>query len=212
MNSPVWFTFARRELRGGLKGFRIFLACLMLGVAAIAGVGSVADSLLAGLRADARNILGGDVDIESVHVPISDAALAYMRSQGQVSQVTDMRSMARNPNGDQRTLAELKSVDSAYPLTGSIDIEPALPMAEVLAERAGIWGAAIDAKLAELMQTPVGLMFQLAGTQRVTGLVRDFVDEAGKALAPLVERELRLAAAPDPAAVRRQVDLLLAAK
>ncbi len=33
--------FARRELRGGLKGFRIFLACLAIGVAAIAGVGSV---------------------------------------------------------------------------------------------------------------------------------------------------------------------------
>ncbi|MBU0724457.1 MAG: FtsX-like permease family protein [Alphaproteobacteria bacterium] len=156
MNSPVWFTFARRELRGGLKGFRIFLACLMLGVAAIAGVGSVADSLLAGLRADARNILGGDVDIESVHVPISDEALAYMRSQGQVSQVTDMRSMARNPNGDQRTLAELKSVDSAYPLTGSIDIEPALPMAEVLAERAGIWGAAIDANLLDRLDLQLG--------------------------------------------------------
>lgn len=30
---------ARRELRGGLAGFRIFFACLVLGVAAIAGVG-----------------------------------------------------------------------------------------------------------------------------------------------------------------------------
>ncbi|MBC7134474.1 MAG: hypothetical protein H5U25_02375, partial [Oceanibaculum nanhaiense] len=63
---PVWLRFARRELRGGLKGFRIFLACLMLGVAAIAGVGSVSESLLAGLRADASQILGGNVDIESV--------------------------------------------------------------------------------------------------------------------------------------------------
>ena len=35
-----WLTairFARRDLRGGLKGFRIFLASLALGVAAIAG-------------------------------------------------------------------------------------------------------------------------------------------------------------------------------
>ena len=29
---------ARRELRGGLKGFRIFFLCLLLGTAAIAGV------------------------------------------------------------------------------------------------------------------------------------------------------------------------------
>ena len=30
--------FARREMRGGLRGFRLFLACLALGVAAIAAV------------------------------------------------------------------------------------------------------------------------------------------------------------------------------
>ena len=39
---PLAFRFARRELRGGLAGFGIFLACIALGVAAIAGVGSVA--------------------------------------------------------------------------------------------------------------------------------------------------------------------------
>ena len=32
------FTIARRELRGGLQGLRVFLACLALGVAAIAAV------------------------------------------------------------------------------------------------------------------------------------------------------------------------------
>ncbi|KZD03528.1 ABC transporter permease [Oceanibaculum pacificum] len=154
--SPIWLTLARRELRGGLKGFRIFLACLMLGVAAIAGVGSVADSLLAGLRADARNILGGDIDIESVHRPITDDALAYLRGQGSVSLVTDMRSMARNPNGDQRTLAELKSVDGAYPLVGSLALEPDMPVAAALENRGGVWGAAIDANLLDRLDVALG--------------------------------------------------------
>ena len=39
MTRAVAARIARRELRGGLKGFRIFLACLTLGVAAIAAVG-----------------------------------------------------------------------------------------------------------------------------------------------------------------------------
>ena len=30
--------FARRELRGGFAGFRLMMACLALGVAAIAGI------------------------------------------------------------------------------------------------------------------------------------------------------------------------------
>ncbi len=35
------WALARRELRGGLRGFWVFLLCLALGVAAIAGVGMV---------------------------------------------------------------------------------------------------------------------------------------------------------------------------
>ena len=41
--------FAWRELRGGLRGFGVFIACIALGVMAIAGVGSVAQSLSDGL-------------------------------------------------------------------------------------------------------------------------------------------------------------------
>ena len=45
---------ARRELRGGLKGCVVFLACLVLGVAAIAGVGVINAGVLEGLERDAR--------------------------------------------------------------------------------------------------------------------------------------------------------------
>ena len=37
--------YALRELRGGLRGFYVFIACIALGVMAISGVGSVAASL-----------------------------------------------------------------------------------------------------------------------------------------------------------------------
>ena len=42
------WAIARRELRGGLRGFWVFLACLTLGVAAIAGVGTVRAAIQAG--------------------------------------------------------------------------------------------------------------------------------------------------------------------
>ena len=45
---------ARRELRAGLKGFRIFLGCLGIGVAAIAGVGTISASVTAGLNSQAK--------------------------------------------------------------------------------------------------------------------------------------------------------------
>ena len=52
--------FAFRELRGGLRGFGIFLACIVLGVAAIAGVNSVARGMTDGIGREGRAILGGD--------------------------------------------------------------------------------------------------------------------------------------------------------
>jgi len=53
--------FAARELRAGVRGFRIFLACLALGVAAIAAAGSTAEAFRQGLAQHAREILGGDL-------------------------------------------------------------------------------------------------------------------------------------------------------
>ena len=55
--------FAARELRSGVKGFRIFLACLALGVAAIAAAGSTAEAFRQGLASQAREILGGDLAV-----------------------------------------------------------------------------------------------------------------------------------------------------
>ncbi len=46
-----------------MKGFRIFLACLALGVAAIAAASSTAEAFRQGLATQAREILGGDLSV-----------------------------------------------------------------------------------------------------------------------------------------------------
>ena len=61
------FTLARRELRSGLGGFRLFIACLALGVGAIAAILSFSRAVEEGLHADAREILGGDVAISILY-------------------------------------------------------------------------------------------------------------------------------------------------
>ena len=131
----------RRELRGGLKGFRIFLACLALGVAVIAGVGSLAAGVRAGLARDARAMLGGDVELNLVLRPASPEERAYLDSAGTVSAVTGMRAMARRDDGGKRSLVELKAVDGAYPLDGAVTLDPPMSLAAALARQNGIWGA-----------------------------------------------------------------------
>ncbi|HEX4112190.1 MAG TPA: FtsX-like permease family protein, partial [Stellaceae bacterium] len=133
--------WALRELRGGLRGFGIFLACLALGVAVIAGVGSVAASVAAGLETNARALLGGDVELHLVHRTATAPELAFLRVAGTVARVAEMRAMARSDDGKQVSLIELRAVDDAYPLYGTVTLEPAMPLDGALAERNGRWGA-----------------------------------------------------------------------
>ena len=67
MSLGLALRFARRELRGGFAGFRIFFLCLMLGSAAISGVESLSDAFLTGLQDQGQVLLGGDVSVNLVH-------------------------------------------------------------------------------------------------------------------------------------------------
>jgi putative ABC transport system permease protein len=147
--------YALRELRGGLRGFYVFIACIALGVMAISGVGSVAASLGDGLAREGRNLLGGDVAFVLFQREAKPAELAFLRSRGQVSLAATMRGMARAADG-RLALVEMKAVDSAYPMLGELTLEPAVPIHDLLAERDGAFGAAADPTLLARLDLTVG--------------------------------------------------------
>ena len=64
MRFGVALRLARRELRSGTRGFRVFLLCLILGVAAIATVGSVRDAVQGAVADQGAVLLGGDAQME----------------------------------------------------------------------------------------------------------------------------------------------------
>src|SRR5438309_587606 len=148
--------FALRELRAGARGFYVFIACIALGVMAIAGVGSVAASLADGIAREGRVILGGDLSFNLSHREVTAPERAFVDAQGRVCAAATMRAMARAQ--DERTaLVEIKGVDTAYPLFGSVGLDPAQPLADALAQRDGAHGAAADpALLARLDLKPGG--------------------------------------------------------
>ena len=148
---------ARRELRGGVAGFRILIACLMLGVAAIAGVGSLSHALLTGLAEDAREILGGDIAIRVVHEPAGAAEQRWLATEGDIARTIEMRAMARADTATaSRTLVELKAADDVWPLFGTLTTSPALPRAALFARQGTLWGAAVDANLLDRLGVAVG--------------------------------------------------------
>jgi putative ABC transport system permease protein len=148
---------ARRELRGGFAGFRIFFMCLVLGSTAIAGVGSLSDAFLTGLQDQGQIILGGDVSVRQIHRPVTDEERKFFDAQGRVSQTVSMRAMvyARDTGG--RQLVELKAVDERWPLFGAPEFTPAQKLSDVLAcEADGVCGLAAEQTLLDRLKVTRG--------------------------------------------------------
>lgn len=155
-NFAVALIIARRELRGAASSFRVFLACLALGVAAMAGVGSVSSAMMAGVERDAREILGGDVEIRYTHREAAPAQVEWFHQSGTVAETVEMRAMARKTDLDRRTLVELKAVSDAYPIFGSLDLQQGLAIQTELALRNGLYGAVVDEALATRLELARG--------------------------------------------------------
>ncbi|HKT19272.1 MAG TPA: FtsX-like permease family protein [Stellaceae bacterium] len=149
-------TLARRELRGSLKGFGVFLACLALGVAVIAGVGSLSAAVDAGLNADARALLGGDIELQLAQRAAGPDERRFLAASGRVSAITRLRAMAVRADDRSRSLIELKAIDQAYPLYGAVRLEPPQPLAAALAEQGGAWGAVAAQSLLDRLQLKLG--------------------------------------------------------
>ena len=134
---------AWRDLRGGFRGFGVFIACLALGVMAIAAVASASRGLTEGLSREGRRILGGDAAFSLIHREATPAELAFLTSRGSVSTIATMRGMA-NAGEKGAALVEIKAVDAGYPSIGELSTDPQMPPTELLAERDGTYGAAAD--------------------------------------------------------------------
>ncbi|MFB2551395.1 ABC transporter permease [Ensifer soli] len=133
--------FALREMRGGLSGFYIFLACIALGTAAIAGVNSLSRSITATIATQGQELLAGDIRFELNNRVATPEERAFLDGLGTVSESSGLRSMARLPDGSNQALVELKAVDGAYPLYGAVKTEPAGPLAELVGRTGDTYGA-----------------------------------------------------------------------
>ncbi|MGX5707644.1 ABC transporter permease [Brucella lupini] len=169
--------FALREMRGGLSGFYIFLACIALGVAAIGGVNSVARSVSTGIASEGQSILGGDVSFALNQREATAEERAFIAKQGRMAESATMRSMARMPDGSDQSLVEVKAVDAAYPLYGELKVQPQQSLADMTGEKDGTYGAAVSQDFLNRMDLSLGAKV-LLGSQvfELRGLIESEPD------------------------------------
>ena len=178
-----WFNLgriARRDLRGSLAGFAIFFACTALGVATIASVGVLNESISQAVERDAAALLGGDISIGQPNIdldPAEVARLAPERSRMTANVRTNAILHAAPEDGESRNIpVEIKAVDEAYPLYGALGSEPALPVSELLADGQIIVESAVPARLGIAVGDEVRIGER---TLRIAGILTHEPDRIG---------------------------------
>jgi putative ABC transport system permease protein len=169
------WSFARRDLRGSKTGLRLLAICLFLGIATLAGIGSLTSAILADLSSRGQVILGGDVQMQvSQRFATADERAAFARV-GAVSQTVRMRAMTSSGDGSNAVLAELKAVDSNYPLYGALRLAPGAIMARPRGAT-----AAIAPTLADKLSVKIGGTIKLGEAQlKVIGFIAEEPDRVG---------------------------------
>ena len=189
LNIFLALRLALREMRGGLSGFYIFLACIALGVSAIAAVNSVSQAVNAAISERGREILAADIRFERDNEPLAGPELSYVEGLGTTSQSVTLRSMARLADGSDQSLAEVKAVDGLYPLYGTVGLAPDMPLDAALGEDDGRYGALVAPLLADRLDLSPGDSLLLGNTElKISGILESEPDSLseGFALAPRI--------------------------
>ena len=178
------FMLAIRDLRGGVSGFRLYIAALALGVAAIFTVGTMRLSLEAAIERDATLMLGGDARLSRVQrAPTTDEWAFLQNEAGGLSLVTSMRAMIYAANG-QNHIVELDGVDKAYPLYGQVEMQAGSMEFHRLHDEAMIKNGRhpliSDARILTLLGVKIGDDLTLGeGKFYLAGIAKTIPDESG---------------------------------
>jgi len=148
-------------MRGGARVLRLLVAGVFVGVAAVALVGVSSQTLRQGAQAGALEGVGGDVSLRLFHTPPTKAQQFLFNAQGATSLTAELRPMAHKPGHEASQLVELKGVDDAYPLYGTLKLKSGAPLGETLSLKNNQYGAIADPELFKTLGVEIGGSLQI---------------------------------------------------
>lgn len=152
-----------RESRFARRRLLLFLSSITLGVAALVATQSFAANLAAGVRDQARDMMGADLSLSSNRPfgPRTEAVLdSLRRARIPVARVTSFASMALAERTGGARLAQVRAVEPGYPFYGEIVTAPAGRWMELQRGR----NALVDPALLIALDARVGDAIQLGET------------------------------------------------
>jgi putative ABC transport system permease protein len=174
-----------RESRGARGRLAFFALCLAAGVAGVVAVAGFSASLRSALASEARRLLAGDLRVEALRpLPAEGEALLAAEPGIAIARVQELPTVVAAPPGTpgagRSRLVELRAVEGGFPFYGEIGLEPARPLAELVAGDGAVAAPELLAGLDLSVGDPVsvgGRLFTLRG------VVRSEPDRLGSAFA-----------------------------
>ncbi|MDT7532099.1 ABC transporter permease [Sphingobium sp. SA2] len=168
---------ARRDLLGRFRRLRLLFLCLFLGVATLAAIGSLTSAITQELSQRGQGLLGGDVEIAMTQREAGEGDKAAFRRLGRLSETIRLRAMARGERPDSAAvLTELKGVDSAYPLYGTLALQGGVYRAPLAPDRILIGPALAD----RLAVKPGDRLVYGTATFTIADIIADEPDRLGE--------------------------------
>lgn len=147
----------RRDARAG--ELHLLVAALLVAVAALTAVGFFVDRVRQALERESHQLLGADLLLTADH-PWSQTVSDEARRRGlRVVETRTFPSMVTRENGGalRAQLAEVKAVETGYPLRGSLRVAPAVNVTDEATHAVPAPGSVwIDERLASSLEARVG--------------------------------------------------------
>ncbi len=130
------------ELAAGIVGLRLFMACVVMAMFVLGSVWMLGAGLSRALAGSGTAILGGDIAVSTVNAPLGENSLRDLQDIGPVSRIVEMRTSATV--GEVRASVELKAVDNAYPLYGTLRLSDGAKAESLFTDQNGLPGALVE--------------------------------------------------------------------
>ena len=171
LHAGILGALLRAELAAGIFGLRLFIACVVVAALMLGAVWMLGDGLVKAMERSGTRILGGDVAVSIVNVPLDESVVRALAGIGTVSRVAELRTSAMVDG--QRTTVELKAVDELYPLYGVVELEHEATLPAVLAEADGRPAAIVESALLRRLGSEIEDTIRLGETDFViAGVLR----------------------------------------
>src|SRR5690606_19381986 len=124
--TTAWlFQMAWRDGKASIKKLLLFMASIVLGIAAVVSIQSFSENLKSNIALQSKSLMGSDFKIDSDKAP-NETVLTIIDSLGGAdAKEIGFASMAAFPNKQGTKLVQVRGIDGGFPFYGVIETEPA---------------------------------------------------------------------------------------